>query len=44
VLISVSIVATLPWLAIVGAITGAAGGLLMVNGYTLAVEIPFLAA
>jgi hypothetical protein len=44
VLISVSIVATLPWLAIVGAIVGAAGGLLMVNGYTLAVEIPFLAA
>jgi hypothetical protein len=44
VLISVSIVATLPWLAIVGGIVGAAGGLLMVNGYTLAVEIPFLAA
>lgn len=44
VLISVSIVATLPWLAIVGSIVGAAGGLLMVNGYTLAVEIPFLAA
>lgn len=44
VLISVSIVATLPWLAIFGGIVGAAGGLLMVNGYTLAVEIPFLAA
>ena len=44
VLISVSIVATLPWLAILGSIVGAAGGLLMVNGYTLAVEIPFLAA
>lgn len=44
VLISVSIVATLPWLATVGAIVGAVGGLLMVNGYTLAVEIPFLAA
>ena len=44
VLISVSIVATLPWLAIFGGILGAAGGLLMVNGYTLAVEIPFLAA
>ncbi len=43
VLISVSIVATLPWLAIVGATVGAAGGLLMVNGYTLALEIPFLA-
>ncbi len=44
VLISVSIVATLPWLAIVGGIVGATGGLLMVNGYTLAIEIPFLAA
>jgi hypothetical protein len=44
VLISVSIVATLPWLAIFGGIVGATGGLLMVNGYTLAVEIPFLAA
>ena len=44
VLISVSIVATLPWLAIFGGIIGAVGGLLMVNGYTLAVEIPFLAA
>ena len=44
VLISVSIVATLPWLAIFGGIVGAAGGLLMVNGYTLAVEIPCLAA
>jgi hypothetical protein len=44
VLISVSIVATLPWLAIFGGIIGAVGGLLMVNGYTLAVEIPFLAS
>jgi hypothetical protein len=43
VLISVSIVATLPWLALFGAIVGGVGGLLMVNGYTLAVEIPFLA-
>jgi len=43
VLISVSIVATLPWLAIFGGIVGAVGGLLMVNGYTLAVELPFLA-
>jgi uncharacterized protein DUF4337 len=43
VLISVSIVATLPWLAILGGIVGATGGLLMVNGYTLAIEIPFLA-
>jgi len=44
VLISVSIVATLPWLAIFGGIIGAVGGVLMVNGYTLAIEIPFLAA
>ena len=44
VLISVSIVATLPWLAIFGGIIGAVGALLMVNGYTLAVTIPFLAA
>jgi hypothetical protein len=43
VLISVSIVATLPWLALFGGIVGAAGALLMVNGYTLAVEIPFMA-
>jgi len=43
VLISVSIVATLPWLALVGGIVGAAAALLMVNGYTLAVEIPFMA-
>lgn len=43
VLISVSIVATLPWLALVGGIVGAAGGLLMVNGFTLAIEIPYLA-
>jgi hypothetical protein len=44
VLISASIVATLPWFAIFGGIVGAAGGLLMINGYTLAVAIPFLAA
>lgn len=43
VLISVSIVATLPWLAILGGAVGAIGGLLMINGYTLAVEIPFMA-
>jgi hypothetical protein len=43
VLISVSIVATLPWLAVMGGIVGAIGGLLMINGYTLAVEIPFMA-
>jgi hypothetical protein len=43
VLISVSIVATLPWLAMVGGVVGAAGALLTLNGYTLAVELPFLA-
>jgi hypothetical protein len=43
VLISVSIVATLPWLAIFGGIIGSIGALLMVNGYTLAVDIPFMA-
>jgi hypothetical protein len=43
VLISVSIVATLPWLALVGGLVGTVGALLMINGYTLAVEIPFLA-
>lgn len=43
VLISVSIVATVPWLAVVGGLVGLVGGLLMVNGYTLAIEIPFLA-
>jgi hypothetical protein len=43
VLISVSIVATLPWLAILGGTVGIVGGLLMINGYTLAVEIPFMA-
>jgi hypothetical protein len=43
VLISVSIVATLPWLAMVGGVVGLAGTLLMINGYTLAVDIPFMA-
>jgi hypothetical protein len=43
VLISVSIVATLPWLAIAGGLVGVVGTLLMINGYTLTVEIPFLA-
>jgi hypothetical protein len=43
VLISVSIVATLPWLAILGGSVGVVGALLMINGYTLAVEIPFMA-
>ncbi|MFZ5733324.1 MAG: hypothetical protein ACOY4O_11345 [Pseudomonadota bacterium] len=42
VLISVSIVATLPWLAFVGGGIGAIGTLLMVNGYTLLVDIPFM--
>lgn len=42
VLISVAIVATLPWLAILGGVVGAVGGLLMVRGYTLAVEVPFM--
>jgi hypothetical protein len=43
VLISVSIVATLPWLALFGGAVGAVGALLTINGYTLAVEIPFMA-
>ena len=43
VLISVSIVATLPWLAVLGGLIGAVGALLMINGYTLVVEIPFMA-
>jgi hypothetical protein len=43
VLISVSIVSALPWLAIFGGSLGAVGTLLMINGYTLAVEIPWLA-
>lgn len=43
VLISVSIVATLPWLAIAGGAVGLVGTLLMINGFTLAVELPFLA-
>lgn len=42
VLISVSIVATLPWLAFVGGAVGLAGTLLMVNGYLLLVDIPFM--
>jgi len=43
VLISVSIVATLPWLAAFGGAIGSVGTLLMINGYTLAVDIPFMA-
>jgi hypothetical protein len=42
VLISVSIVATLPWLALLGGAVGAVGTVLMINGYTLAVDIPFM--
>jgi hypothetical protein len=43
VLISVSIVATVPWLAIAGGLVGAVGTLLMINGYTLLVDLPFMA-
>lgn len=43
VLISVSIVAELFWLAAIGGAFGAIGALLMVNGYLLLVEIPGLA-
>jgi hypothetical protein len=42
VLISVSIVATVPWLAFRGGAVGAVGTVLMINGYTLLVEIPFM--
>lgn len=42
VLISVSIVATLPWLAFMGGMVGLVGAVLMVNGYLLLVEIPFM--
>ncbi len=42
VLISVAIVASAVWLAFVGGIVGIAGGLLMLNGFTLAVSIPGL--
>jgi hypothetical protein len=42
VLISVSIVATLPWLAFLGGAVGLVGTVLMVNGYTLLVDIPFM--
>jgi hypothetical protein len=43
VLISVSIVATLPWLAVMGGLIGTVGALLMINGYALLIEIPFMA-
>lgn len=42
VLISVSIVATLPWLAFMGGLVGLVGTVLMVNGYLLLVDIPFM--
>jgi len=42
VLISVAIVASQRWLAWVGGALGAVGGLLMLNGFYLVVEIPFL--
>jgi hypothetical protein len=43
VLISVSIIASLPWLAMFGGAIGIAGVLLTVNGFLLLVEIPGLA-
>jgi hypothetical protein len=43
VLISVSIVAEIVWLAYFGGLLGLIGGVLMVNGYLLLVEIPGLA-
>ena len=42
VLISVSIIATLPWLAMFGGIVGLIGLLLTINGYLLLVSIPGL--
>ncbi|ARQ01518.1 DUF4337 domain-containing protein [Pseudorhodoplanes sinuspersici] len=42
VLISVAIVADLVWLSFFGGAIGAIGGLLMVNGYLLLVNVPFL--
>lgn len=42
VLISVAIVAELSWLAFFGGGLGLLGALLMINGYTLLVELPFL--
>lgn len=42
VLISVSIVAELVWLAFLGGGVGLVGGLLMVNGFFLLIELPFL--
>jgi hypothetical protein len=42
VLISVAIVADQVWLAFIGGGLGLFGGLLMINGFTLWVELPFL--
>jgi hypothetical protein len=42
VLISVSIIAEVGWLVAIGAILGGVGALLMVNGFLLLVEVPFL--
>lgn len=42
VLISISIVASARWLAWAGGALGAVGGLLMLNGFHLFIEIPFL--
>jgi hypothetical protein len=42
VLISVSIVSSFPLLAFGGGALGVIGTLLMLNGYTLAVEIPWI--
>lgn len=42
VLISVAIVADLVWLSFFGGALGAIGGLLMINGYLLLVNVPFL--
>ena len=42
VLISVSLVAEIIWLAFLGGGLGLIGGLLMVNGFTLWVEVPWL--
>jgi Domain of unknown function (DUF4337) len=42
VLISVAIVAEVAWLAFAGGALGVIGGMLMINGFLLIVEIPFL--
>lgn len=42
VLVSVSIIAELLWLSLVGGAIGALGAVLMLNGFTLLVDLPFL--